>query len=182
MRTISVIVEGHGEVEAVPHLIRKIDPDSVVLRPVRIRRSFLNDQNLVEKYTQIAKYVDGEREPSHILLIADADGECPAELGQRLLGWMSGSVPGMRCSVAIVVDEFESWIVGGIAELGVSNPEDAGSPKDRLRQVNHGRYKETVDQVRLTDRIDIDRLIGNSPSFARFVRIVRGLGSEDVEQ
>ena len=84
------MVEGHGEVEALPVLIRRIaqefDPQlSVIIpQPIRSKRDrLLHRSGELERAIELAaRNVAGA---GGILLILDADQDCPAELGPRLL-------------------------------------------------------------------------------------------------
>lgn len=172
------IVEGHGDVEAIGVLIRRIDQMVSVKRPLRLSRSKMTrDSGEVERYVAIARSSVRESASSAIVLMLDQDEDCAAELGPKLLESLQSSSGSVRCFVAIAVREFESWIVGGIESLGVDDPEQAGKPKARLHKFNGGKYQESVDQAKLTSRIDVARLEVRSPSFRRFARFIREFGS-----
>ncbi len=84
---IACIVEGHGEVEAVPILIRRIveriDPSLFVRiqRPLRITRSQLLRPRELERAIELAARQVGPQ--GGILVLIDSDDDCPAELGPQ---------------------------------------------------------------------------------------------------
>lgn len=88
--SVGCIVEGHGEVEAVPVLIRRIaaavDP-TLVLRiphPIRIPRSRLVKPGELERAVELAARQVGAR--GAVLVVLDADDDCPAQRAPELLG------------------------------------------------------------------------------------------------
>lgn len=165
------IVEGHGDVAAVPKLICRIAPSGTfrVAPPVRRPKTALLQPSELARAVHIARA--NIRASGMVLIVLDADEDCAATLGPKLLA----NVPDLRpvtSFVALAVREFESWIVAGMSELEVDMPDKTGRMKDRLR-AEFGRYKETVDQPRLTGQMDIDRAVSLSPSFRRLALAVR---------
>ncbi|CAG0990832.1 hypothetical protein PHYC_02287 [Phycisphaerales bacterium] len=168
--TIAPIVEGHGDVAALPVLIRKLLPGAAVARPVRFPRSRLTGtEGHLERAVRIAAANIAER--GLVLLVVDADESCAATLGPELLGRMRSGAGSLPCIVAIPVREFEAWIVGGIESYGVMDP-DSGDLKGRIKD-SEGQYLETVDQPRLSAAIDVELLYGRSRSFRHFADSLR---------
>lgn len=164
---VAPVVEGNGDVLAVPRLLGAISPHLVTLRPVRFPKTKLLVAGGLERAAKIARANVRFPDESLVLVLIDADEDCAATLGPELLRRVRTSVHDVECFVALAVREYESWIVGGLPELSVPNPEEAGKPKDRLREINSGRYSETVDQQVFTSRIDVLGLASRSPSFRR---------------
>lgn len=86
MIPIASIVEGDGEVSALPVLLRRLasEWDSAVainpLPPIRVRRDkFLNKDEEFRRQLLLAAAKSGEN--GWILIVLDADDDCPAELG-----------------------------------------------------------------------------------------------------
>jgi hypothetical protein len=86
---IVCIVEGHGEVSAVPVLVRRIAervaPDVVpdVPRPIRVARHKLLRERELERTIELAARQCGPDDT--ILVLFDADDDCPRELAPRVL-------------------------------------------------------------------------------------------------
>ena len=86
---IACIVEGPGEVQALPILLRRIaaevDPGTYLWmpRPYRINRSSLLRPEALERVVRI----QGDRvsRTGGVLILIDADDDCPAQLAPRLL-------------------------------------------------------------------------------------------------
>jgi hypothetical protein len=86
---IGCVVEGHGEVESIPVLIRRIahefDPalPVVIPRPVRVTKSKLLKSGELERATALAALNAGRG--GGLLIVLDSDEDCPAQLGPELL-------------------------------------------------------------------------------------------------
>ena len=89
MVTVASIVEGKGEVGAVPILLRriaeKVSPNSVVnaLRPIRVQRTRIRTDDQLERAVELAARRSGEQ--GRILILLDADDDCPKELAAEML-------------------------------------------------------------------------------------------------
>jgi len=87
MSTIVTIVEGPGEVEAIPILIRRIaaavsDVVPHVPRPIRVKRDRFLKANELERYVDLAarrSAPDGA-----VLIVLDADDDCPPGLAATI--------------------------------------------------------------------------------------------------
>ncbi|MGC9216666.1 hypothetical protein [Acidithiobacillus sp.] len=86
MTVIASIVEGDGEVAALPILLRRVgawqspDKNFNVLPPIRVRRDrFLNRDDEFRRMLLLAAAKCGES--GWILVLLDADDDCPSELG-----------------------------------------------------------------------------------------------------
>lgn len=161
---IACIVEGHGEVEAIPVLLRRLIPNADFPRPVRVKRQKVVQPGELERYVKIANAAVEDRGGiGSVLLVLDADNDCAAELGPSLLQRMKDSVPERTVACAIAVRQYESWLIAGDPSAETVQDEVRGG-KAWLAQ-RHGRYVETVDQPRLTARFDLERAARESRSF-----------------
>ncbi len=81
---VGCIVEGHGEVRAVPVLIRRVARTLGVPvdipHPIRIPGSKLAQQGELERAVELASRTIGGR--GAILVLRDSDDDCPAEVGR----------------------------------------------------------------------------------------------------
>lgn len=181
MKVVAAIVEGHGDVESLPTLLRLFAPSLRIPTPVRVPKSkMLNadtgpaNSDEIGKYSRIALANIRRDEKALLLLLLDADSDCPATVGPSLLEAMRHTAGhACECYAAFAVREFESWIVGGHPDIDVQSPESAGSPKNRLADINGGKYKESVDQPKFTSKINVQRLQERSPSFRRLFDRIR---------
>lgn len=167
---IPSIVEGHGDVQAVPVLLRMIDPTLQIARPVRFPRNQLMKEDQLVRAAMIAAANIADQ--GGILLVMDADEDCAARLGPKLERQLSGPFPNRICRVALAVREFEAWIIGGDPAYGIDDADRAGQLKERISQ-RMGIYKETVDQPKLIAAANLSSLQQRSRSFRRLTKIVR---------
>jgi hypothetical protein len=167
---IGCVVEGHGEVESVPVLVRKIaqqfDPslELVIPHPVRVAKSKLLQPNELERATQLAAMNAGFG--GGVLVIIDSDEDCPAELGPRLLQRVRSTRSEMPSAVVLARREFESWFLASAESLrgcrglpqdleSPDQPEEIAGAKEWLSShIKNGAYASTVDQASLTSALD----------------------------
>ena len=186
------IVEGHGDVLSLPILLRRVaalvEPGLAVRVPTVIRtpRSKLVKAGEVERAVELAARKVGR--PGGIVLLIDADSDCPATLGPSLLDRARarrGDVPIVSIAAK---HEFENWFVAAAESLrGVRglqadlkrpvDPESIESAKAWLtmRMPRERPYSETIDQPALTAQFDLESA-KTAPSFEKahrdFVRLL----------
>jgi hypothetical protein len=185
------IVEGHGEVAALPILIRRIaeqvqhrDPLDLP-RPIRIKRQRLLKEGEFERAIELAARQSGTE--GRILVLLDADADCPAELAARLRERAAIVRADRFIRVVFAKIEYEAWLMAagdslaGHRELDAtvtapSSPESLGDPKGWLSaRMPAGRtYRETLDQPALTSVFDLVAA-RTAPSFDKMWRDVISL-------
>lgn len=187
---LSCIVEGQGEIEAVPILVRRIvaavTPE-VALRiphPIRVPRSRLVRRGELERAVELAaRQVRHLGPEGGILILLDSDDDCPAELGPSLLARTRSVRADMPLSIALAKREFESWFLAAAGSLPgemmpPADPEAIRGAKEWLSAHLDGGYTATLDQSRFAATFDLDQA-RRSPSFDRFRReVCRLLGLE----
>jgi hypothetical protein len=182
---IQPIVEGHGEIEAVPVLLRRMRDAAAlyeldVSSPIRRSRSQLVQEVELRKAIRLALL---REDCCGILILFDADHDCPKTRGPQLQEWARSEAGSMPCEVIMAHHEFEAWFLGAIESLrgrrGIRNdatshadpesPQDAkGHLEDRLLA---GRsYSPTVDQAALTALFDMGAAYRRCRSFRRMVK------------
>ena len=187
---IVAIVEGDGEVNAVPALIRRIheavSPGSPldVDRPIRIRRNRILKAGELERYLDLAANLAGA--DGGILVLLDANGDCPAHLGPDILRRARTARPDRRIEVVLANCEYESWFIAAIDSLkGKRNisasatvpqdPESIRGAKKWLRDRMGGTYSPTADQTALTVLFNMGLARRRSRSFVKMWRAVGAL-------
>ena len=190
-QTIACIVEGYGEVEAVPILVRRICEDAGVnlypniLSPIRIPVSKLVKKHELERAVELAARKTGPG--GRIFVLLDCDDGCPAEMGPELLARAVKVRPDRKIAVVLAKKEFESWFLASIESLrglrGISDevsppadPEVIRNAKGWLsRQMgqNHS-YSETTDQPALTMKFDM-QTARSADSFDKCYREIKQL-------
>ena len=171
---ISCIVEGYGEVEAVPVLIRRIAWDLypelpiIVERPIRAPRNLVVKANELERRVELAaQKISGK---GAIIIILDSDDDCPAEIGPELLRRASQVRSNLRIAVVLAKREFEAWFLAAAESIrgqrglndDIDSPNDPEAIRDakkwlRQRMENNEKYRETIDQPALAALFDIEQ-------------------------
>jgi hypothetical protein len=171
---IAALVEGYGECEAVPILIRRIartiDPGFVpkILPPLRVPASRLTKEGEMERSVELAaRKLQGQ---GGILVVLDCDWDngCPATDGPALLKRALGARADLPIAVILAKKEFEAWFLAAAESLrgkhGLPNdlqsppePEEIRGAKEWLSdKMPYGRsYAETTDQPAFTDLFDM---------------------------
>ncbi|RIK65505.1 MAG: hypothetical protein DCC65_12545 [Planctomycetota bacterium] len=167
---IAPIVEGHGDVAALPVLLRRLAPELHVKRPVRFPRSRLLIDEHLNRAARIA--ASNISMSGAVLLMIDADEDCAARLGPQLEQRLARLLPQTMCRVVLPVKEFEAWIVGGDSEFDIEDADCTGDLKGLIRE-RRGEYSEAVDQPRLIANARIELLARRSRSFRRLQAVVR---------
>ena len=183
---IGCVVEGPGDAKALPVLIRRIalqlDPsDQVVIPdPVRWPRSKLLKSGELENAVELA--ARKLRGRGGVLVVLDADDDCPAELGPALLGRAKSQRSNLPIGVVLAKFEFEAWFLAaapslsGCRDLQVPllappDPEGVRDAKGWLtRHMPRGRpYVETKHQASLAGQFDLNQA-RSAPSFDKCFR------------
>jgi hypothetical protein len=138
--TIAAIVEGDGEVRAVPTLLRRIGESLSVWNlhiptPYRMPRSRLLVPGTLENAVQAsAHHVRGA---GGILVLIDADDDCPASLGPKLCARAQAARPDMKTAVVLANREYEGWFLASASLLAgrrnLSNPLAAPAEPEKIR-------------------------------------------------
>ena len=184
MRAVVSIVEGDGEVAAFPVLLRRLgewlspEVPTAVLQPIRVRRDrFLNREEEFRRHLLLAAAKAGEN--GWILVLLDADDDCPAELGPQVLERARGVVPHRSVSVVLANREYEAWFLAaaeslhgqrGFAFENLPNfePERPRDAKGWLgERMAGGKYRETTDQPAFSAMMDLKQAFDLSRSFRK---------------
>lgn len=176
MLTLVTIVEGYGEAEAVSTLLRLLRGHWKIARPWRQQRNRVVHEGVLEAVATkaLSKLQPGDR-PAALLVILDADDDCPAALGPALSKRLRISHSHIPSAVVVAKRTFEAWLLTGWPE--VSDPESLANPKGRLRRLT-GEYGPRSEQARLTSQLDWQHASTRSPSFAKLLRALDALERE----
>ena len=181
---IQPIVEGQGDEVAVPLLLRRLRDEAQawgleVGRPHRRRRTQLVKKDSLQSAVRVAALQD---DCAAILVVFDADDDCPKELAPTLEVWAREAAGGKPCAVVMANREYEAWFLASIEALrgkaailpdAISHPDpeaarDAkGELEDRMRR--GASYSPTVDQAALTAHLDLRIAYRHCRSFRKLV-------------
>lgn len=185
MTAVACIVEGHSEVVSLPILLERLNARTTPERyvtiarpPVRVSKDgFLNKESDFVRYLRLAaaKVLPGEG----VLVLLDADKDCPATRGPEILERARSVVPDRRVSVVLANREYEAWLIAGAGSLarvdrsaddGRVDPDAVLGAKAWLDRRMSSGYNTRVDQPRLTSAVDLDAVERDSRSFRKLAR------------
>lgn len=187
MTTIVTIVEGDGEVKALPILLRRVAEargiyDLDVPAPIRVRRDqFIRRDEEFKRKIQLAA---AKAKDAKVIILLDADDDCPVELAKDIAERAQLVAPGLKLSVVVARREYEAWLLAGADSLagkrGLREDMEAPAEPDSIRnakgwlseRIRTGRYHEVSDQPALTAVIDLEQVAARSRSFRKFVKEV----------
>jgi len=182
--TIQPIVEGHGEVAAVPVLLRRLQAECRAYglgigKPIRQHRSQLCQEETLRRAVRLALL---QPDCGAILILFDSDDGCPKDLAPPVQRWACDEARDRPCAVVLAHREYEAWFLGAIESLrgkrGIlpdaaphPNPEGPRDAKGELEaRMPPGRsYSETADQAALTARFDLATAYARCRSFRRMI-------------
>lgn len=186
---IASVVEGHSEVESLVPLLWRVQaqyaPDvwADFVQPYRVGRDSLIKTGGVE--SAVDEVLRRNAGVGGVLVLIDADDDCPATLGPDLLRRTEAARPDVLSAVVVAKREFEAWFLAAARSLrGVHGlpgdlepPADPEQPRDckkwLIDRMPPGRgYHERRDQAGLAAAFDLDEARVAAPSFDKFCRDV----------
>ena len=185
MKTIQSVVEGHGEVEALPVLLRRLRDEASawaveIGTPIRRPRNKLVSELYITRTVEVAR-----RQPGceAILIVFDGDRDCPAELGPKVRGWVAAAAGRLPCEVVLPHREYEAWFLAAIESLRshklirtdappYPDPEQPRGAKEELgKWVATGRvYSPTKHQAALSASFSLELAYRRSRSFRKLTK------------
>lgn len=136
---IAPIVEGKGEVEAVPKLLQRLYRQGrrhgfLRVNPaIRIKAgSFLSDEDYFRRYVELASRKAQGQPRGHVLILLDCEDDCAGKLGPRLLARARKVHPEIPFTVILAHREFETWFLAAASSLRSVGglPADLEAPTD----------------------------------------------------
>lgn len=177
MRRICSIVEGYGDVKAIPSLIAKTTAaagkPAVSPNPIRAGEwAKIRREGELERLLTLAE----SRKWNQILIITDLDDDCPVEesasVRDRIETWKDGR--DIKISLVFLKCEYEVLFLQAPSCLGEydpaklpDSPDEVRAAKGAVKAVIGKRYKETEDQLIFTNRLDLDALRAASRCFRK---------------
>lgn len=187
-RRLVCVVEGKGEVEAIPNLCSRIlhalhvwdwyvDPT-----PIRQPRGSLVDGRVAspmrpvraEGFDRAVLLALRSRRADGVLVLCDSDDDCPAAWGPSAAARISALCRG---AAVMAQREYETWLLHGLESAADLDPELVERQRDakKLLRRNHTSYRPSVHQLALTRQLDIHRCWARSDSFDKLVRSIATL-------
>ena len=195
MFALASVVEGHGEVGALPVLLRRvvqaIEPvrQADIRRPIRVNRGTMLRPGQLERYVDLAALQTSGS--GAVLVLLDEDDDCAAQLGPELLERARKHAPHVPLGVVVAVKEFEAWFLAAAESLAgrrglpadlrpPARPEEVRDAKGWLqaRRYDGLAYAPTVDQPALAASFDLEAARTGARSFDKLWREVARLMQE----
>lgn len=188
---IASIVEGHGEVEGLPILLRRIAQERHgvfvrALKPHRVPRAkMVNRPEELERAVHMQAARVGPA--GGVIVLADSDDDDPEALRAQLQTTSDvAAAAGGAVVVTIAVREYEAWFLAGIESLRVhkairddasyeADPESPRNPKLKLEEQMVESYGSVRHQVAFNATLDLETTERRAPSFRRFLEAVECL-------
>ncbi len=187
---VAPIVEGHGEDKAVRILLQRIWSELLsqeyihVLRPIRGSRHKLVRREDLERAIALAasklEVACSSGDPTLILVLLDADTDPTCVLGPKLLNYAAESRPDVDVTCVLADVEYETWFVAAAESLRdfldfpVATADTPQKPRAGKRWIQkhfkRPKYSETLDQPRMTAKMDLELCRSKSDSFDKLCR------------
>ena len=201
MLSMYPIIEGHGEVSSVPILLRRFAHEIFelyefnVLAPYRLPKGRMRAVPHLENVVTLARRKLEQYEGEHaILIIRDADDDCPANEAPEMLQRAARVAEKIPVSVVFAKAEYETWFLAAVHSLcgyrrivdnatAPPDPEAIRGAKEYLERqcmLPRATYSPTVDQPALTDRFSFDEARRACPSFDKLWRDLEGLFQQEA--
>ena len=167
-KQIICLVEGQGEDKAVPILIRRVAQEinpalqfHLSVSAFRVKRDKVVKAGELENAIRVAAQTFAN--PGAILILLDADEDCPAALAPQLLQRAQAARSDLPIAVVLAQREYEAWLIAAAESLrgkrGLSDTLQTPAAPEAIRDAKgwlskHAKkgspYKPTVDQAALT--------------------------------
>jgi hypothetical protein len=190
MPKIIPIIEGDGEIEAVPILLRRILTerllryDWTVSTPKQAHSLPVLRRDL-EKYI---RYAESEPGSAGILIILDLDDGCPKDEALSLASAVRELYHRVPVAIVLAHKEYEAWFLAGIESLAgqhnlslkITAPPNCEDIRDAKRWISEhmppGKiYKETTHQAAMSACFDLEHAADRSRSFQRLISAIESI-------
>ena len=181
---IAPIVEGKGEVEALPKLLHRLFRESrsdgyLAVNPaIRVKAaSFMNQEDYFERHVELAARKAKAYPRGTVLVLLDCEDDCPAIVGPALLQRAQKVRSDVSFMVALAFREYETWFLAAARSLrsigGLpgdlqppKNPEGIRGAKEWLGARMAGGYDSIEHQPLFTEHFSFKQAAAVG-SFAR---------------
>jgi hypothetical protein len=183
---IYAIVEGEGEVTAVPVLLRRLLHDYAhrfdlqVGQPIRKKEYEFRRPETLQNAVRLAKL---QFDCAGILVLFDGEDDCPAKLGAQVSTWAKAAAGNTPCEVVVAYREYETWFLASLESLrghcrispdacSPIEPEARRNAKGMLEEFmpRGASYSPTIHQGKLTAVADLAQMHRRNRSFRKFTK------------
>ena len=192
---IKPVVEGHGEVPAVPVLLRRIAGECFqIWNPPLLSPGRYPGSRLIRKGDEVGSWGPGpdltkaggharNEGATAILMLLDMDDNCPKEVYECIIPCLAAGTGVSPSLLVFAKREFEAWFLAAAESLGENvlpypgDPEMVRDAKGALEQHLQLEfpYDERTDQPRYSAKMNLARVHSRSRSFRKLVKDFRFL-------
>ncbi len=194
MPKIVPIVEGEGEVQALPKLLFKILHDlgrfDIQVSPPKNSKGVTNILR-AQGLEYFLKLAAREADCAAILVLIDSDGKCPITLAKQLCQRAIAAHINQPIMIVCAHHMYEAWLVASIDSIAGKplgqreglpatvrfdgDPDQLNNPKQWIddRFTNGRGYKESLDQAEMTKLLELELAFAQSRSFQRLYHAVQ---------
>ncbi len=177
-----ILVEGHGEVEAVQNLIVRLSVELGFTLPWTLPRRWVNLHQWEARVTggvkAGAELIRTKSDAAALLILRDEDDGCPRELAPRTAHDLRALNLPFPVAYVLLHPEYEVLFLPCLAAMGFPKwDRDSWEARRGIKewlsaQLPRGRsYKPTVDQLPMTRRINLRKLrLAGVPCFGSLER------------
>ena len=188
-----MICEGDGDRSALRALLPRIpEAGAPLLSAGRVVGS--GGRGNLTRDGGIERFFGYVRDQDAVLIVLDADEDCPVDLALGLAQRIRALRPSVPAAIVAANAAFEAWFLADLESIAgkrvksrvlipkaepSSDPDGIRNPKQRLIALTARgtTYKETTDQPALASMIDLDVVSGRSRSFRRLVGALQDLAT-----
>ena len=191
---IACIVEGQGEVSALPGLVRRLalecSPPAYDVRipqPIRVHAgSFLFQMDQAKRRREVERAIAlalaKTDKRGGVLVLMDLEDGCPKAMREQILPIIRGAAAGRPAALTFAYREYETWFLAAARSLsGVAGLPDNLEPPEEPESIRAAKgwlhrhlpdgYRETVEQEVFTHRFSLSE----ASSIASFRKLKRDI-------
>lgn len=185
---IYAVVEGQGEVDALPVLLRRLVHDHAhcyevqVGEPIRRKQYEFHREDTVRNAVRLAAL---QPDCGAVLVLFDGEDDCPALLEAQVRTWARTAAGGKPCEVVVAYREYETWFLAALDSLrgrcriasDAVAPIDPEAKRDAKGELEShmprgASYSPTVHQSQLSAAFDLAVAHRRNRSFRKLTKAV----------
>ena len=184
-KRVVVLASGETERRALPHLVRHLADQGVVVDSIRIPpRHRRLDVFMAERLIKTVWYEDANARPRKFVVLVDADYSAPNEVLAPIQAELPDRVGDIateaHIQVAYAQQHLEAWyfadsqnlrefIGRDVGNVDASRPDRISNPKNHLKNLLAQRVYTAGVSEEIASRLSTSRISERSPSFRSFI-------------